>query len=83
MISFEIKEILEDLTNIESDNAVPRNVRTMIKTTIEILKNCDGCSEGITIDRSLEQLGDIAEDPNLPQHTRMQIWNLVSQLERK
>mgnify|MGYP000595570374 CR=1 FL=1 len=31
----------------------------------------------------LEEVVNIVEDPNLPQYTRMQVWSLVSQLERK
>ena len=79
----EIQEILEDLSSIESDNTVPKNVRIRIKNAIDILTNEKETNVAIKIDKSLEQLGDVADDPNLPQYTRMQIWTVVSQLEGK
>lgn len=82
MENLQIKEILEGLSLIENDNTVPKNVRIRIKRTIEILNNNES-NQDLKIDKSLEQLGDIADDPNLPQYTRMQIWSVVSQLEGK
>ena len=82
ILDSQMQQILNDLSLIENDNTVPKNVRLRIRTTKEIL-NCQETDSGLKIDKSLEQLGDIADDPNLPQYTRMQIWGLVSQLERK
>jgi len=77
-------EILEGLSLIEEDLEVPRNVRIKVKNAILILQdNSATCNLGLKIDKSLEELGDVAEDPNLAPHTRMQIWSVVSQLERK
>jgi len=35
----------------------------------------------IRIDKSLQGLDEISDDPNLSSYTRMQIWNVVSVLE--
>ncbi len=76
------QEIVKDLLSMDDDPAIPRNVRIKIKKAINILQDEQGKLD-IKVDKSLQELGDIAEDPNLPQYTRMQIWTLVSQLESK
>ncbi len=75
----ELTEVLENLEIIEKDNDVPRNIRSKVKEAIDIL-NAEGALD-LKIDKSLETLGEVADDPTVPQHTRMQIWSLVSQLE--
>ena len=76
-------EIMEGLSNIEQDGAVPKNVRIKVKTAMDILSNESEANVNMRIDRSLQELGEIAEDPNLESHTRMQIWSVVSRLESK
>ncbi len=78
-----LKEVMDDLLLIDQDLSVPKNVRVRIKKAISILSNDEEKNINIKIDRSLQELGDVAEDPNLPQYTRMQIWSVVSQLESK
>ncbi len=80
-INFE--DIMEGLIAIERDTTIPKNVRVKIKNAIEILTGSENDSMDLKIDRSLQQLGDVAEDPNIPQHARMQIWSVVSRLESK
>lgn len=77
------QEVMEGLSAIESDSAVPKNVRTKVQAAMVILSDEKEPNSDIKVDRSLQELGDVAEDPNLPQHTRMQIWSLVSRLESK
>ncbi|MBI5391383.1 UPF0147 family protein [Candidatus Woesearchaeota archaeon] len=74
--------IMEGLSAIEKDNTVPKNVRIRIKTAMELLGKEDK-KWNIRIDQSLEALGEVADDPNLPPYARMQIWSVVSQLESK
>lgn len=78
-----MQEILENLTSMDKDLAVPRNARLRIKKTISILTSEDEKNISLKIDQSLQELGDITEDPNLPQYARMQIWSVVSLLESK
>lgn len=75
-------QIVEDLCCIEEDNSVPKNVRIKIKKAIEILST-EESNLSLVISRSLEQLNEVADDANVPQYTRMQIWSIVSQLESK
>lgn len=76
-------EIMEWLNSIEKDTTVPKNVRAKVKNAMGILTDEQEVNIDMKIDRSLQELGDIAEDPNIPQHTRMQIWSVVSLLESK
>lgn len=73
-----MEDIIETLSLLEQDNTVPRNVRIRIKSAIEILQNS---SDNLRIEKSLEELGEVVEDPNVPSYARMQIWSIVSQLE--
>ncbi len=75
--------IMNDLSNIEQDNTIPKNVRVKVKAAIDMLSNELEVNINMRIDKSLQELGEITEDPNLPPHTRMQIWSVVSRLESK
>ncbi|MBS3159341.1 UPF0147 family protein [Candidatus Woesearchaeota archaeon] len=78
----EFKDIINDLESIENDLSIPKNARLKIRKTIEILSTNEK-NINLTIDRSLEELNEIADDANIPQYTKMQIWNIVSQLESR
>ena len=77
-----IPVIVEELAQIETDNATPKNVRVHIKNAIFALQQEDEQIE-VKIDRALAELGDADEDPNIPQYTRTRIWSVVSALESK
>jgi len=74
--------IMSDLSLIEADDTIPKNVRCKIKSAIDILSN-NSSNINLNIDKSIQELGEVAEDPNLPAHARMQIWSIVSQLESR
>ena len=83
MVMLKIQDVLDELSLIENDASVPRNVKSRIKNAISLLTHQTKSDMSLRIDKSLEELGDVAEDPNLPQYARMQIWSVVSQLEGK
>ncbi len=76
-----MENIIENLKIIEQDATVPRNVRSKIKSAIIALEDQNGTAEKVKIDRALQELDDLSDDPNLPSYTRTQIWNVVSTLE--
>lgn len=78
-----IQVILEDLSVIEQDMSIPKNVRQRIKIAMEFLGSGAQGSVQLNIGKSIEELGDVADDPNIPAYTKMQIWSVVSQLEQK
>ena len=83
MFGVDFEDIMEGLSAIEKDTSIPKNVRVKIKNAMSILTDEQEANMGIKIDRSLQELGDVVEDPNIPQHARMQIWSVVSRLESK
>ncbi len=76
-----IISIVTELTLIESDLTVPKNVRGHIKNAIQALQNSSQIE--VQIDRALTELGDADEDPNIPEYTRTKIWSVISALESK
>ena len=76
----DLQEILDTLENLHGDNAIPKNIRFKIKEAMNILndnqKNMD-----LRVDTSIEHLGELSDDPNLPSYSRTEIWGIVSQLE--
>ncbi len=75
-----IVEIRDILSQIEQDYGIPRNIRIKIKSACIALEE-KSKSLAVRIDRSLQELDDISDDPNIPIHTRTQIWSVVSKLE--
>lgn len=78
-----IQMIMESLAMIEEDTSVPKNVRSKIKDTMVLLLDENGKSAELKIDRVMQQLDELNDDPNLPPYTRTQIWNVVSTLSQK
>ncbi|MDP4012548.1 MAG: UPF0147 family protein [Candidatus Nanoarchaeia archaeon] len=76
-----MEDIISNLKIIEEDNTVPRNVRSKIKSAILALEEPNGKEPKVKIDKALQELDDLSDDPNLPSYTRTQIWNVVSTLE--
>lgn len=74
-----INKVTALLTQIEEDNTVPRNIRSRIRDILSVL-NGEG-EESIKLDKSLQELDLLSDDPNVPSFTRTQIWNAMSLLE--
>jgi len=74
-----INEVVDLLVQIEEDPTVSKNIRTKIREAISILNGVE--EEPIKLDKSLQHLDGLADDPNVPSYTRTQILNIVSLLE--
>ena len=70
------KEILSQIIN---DNSVPRNIRKAAEDSTNLLAK----DEEPTIKAStvISILDDISNDPNIPIHARILVWNILSELE--
>ena len=70
-------ETLKIMQEILDDRAVPRNIRAKIEEAIGKvrLNNSTSMSEAIYL------LDDISNDVNMPDHTRTDIWHLISLIE--
>jgi len=77
-----VTEVVQLLNQIEEDLAVPRNVRSRI-CSMKIMFEKDNGDIRLKIDKSLQELDEISDDPNIPSFIRTQIWNIVSLLESR
>jgi uncharacterized protein len=70
-------EMIQMMEEILSDRAVPRNIRAKVEEAIFKVKlnNATSMSEAIYL------LDDISNDVNMPDHTRTDIWHLISRIE--
>lgn len=75
-----VLEIVEILSQLKDDDCVPKNVKIRIARACTALE-CRERSLSIRVDESIQELDEVAEDTNVPVHTRTQIWDIVSKLE--
>jgi uncharacterized protein (UPF0147 family) len=75
-----LKQCVEVLERIMSDDAVPRNIRRSAESVKSILMD-QSVSEAVKAASAISILDEISNDPNIPLHTRTLIWNVASQLE--
>lgn len=75
-----LKQCVEVLERIMSDDGVPRNIRRSAENVKSILMD-EKVSEAIKAASAISILDEISNDPNIPLHTRTLIWNVASQLE--
>lgn len=73
------QQILFALKEIEDDSSTPKNVKLKIASTIKVLN--EDSEKSIKVSKALHTLEDLADDMNMQADTRMQIFNIVSQLE--
>ncbi len=72
-----IKDIIEQ---IEEDTTIPKSIKIKIKHVCLLLEDSN-FTVSVRIDKSLQCLDELEEDPNIPTYTRTQIWEIVSRLE--
>jgi len=68
------------LMRIVNDASVPRNIRRVATEAINQLR-AKNLSPGVRAANAIHVLDEISQDPNMPVHTRIAIWNIVSLLE--
>ena len=76
----EVAAVINSLNEIHSDATVPRNVRLKVGSIVNTLKKEIELS--IKVNKSLNDLDEIANDINLQSYTRTQVWNVMSLLEK-
>jgi len=85
MTDSEIKKKLEEVSllmdPIIEDTSVPRNIRRAVNEAKEKILNDSG-DVSVRLASAIYTLDDISSDVNMPFHTRTEIWNLVSELEK-
>ena len=76
-IKKEVEEIKEIMDEIIADTSVPRNIRRAIEEAKEKIAEIDA----VNIGAAIYILDDISTDINMPDHTRTEVWRLISMLE--
>ena len=76
----QISAVISSLNEIHSDSTVPRNVRVRIESIVYTLRGEVELST--KVNKSLNELVEIASDVNLQSYTRTQVWNVISLLEK-
>ncbi len=79
MTEEKLKDIIDALSELSIDLAVPKNIKSKISDMISILE--DDSELSIRINKVLNELDEIADDPNMQSYTRVQILNIASLLE--
>ena len=79
MTEEKIKEIINALSELSNDLAVPKNIKNKINHMIDILE--DDSDLSIRVNKVLSGLDEISDDTNMQAYTRIQILNIVSLLE--
>ena len=72
-------EVLEILDEILCDRAVPRNIRAKLEEASAKVKQ----GNVTTLSEAIYLLDDISNDVNMPEHTRTDIWRLISLIEEE
>lgn len=75
-----LEPIINLLGDILEDRLVPRNIKSAIENAKKDLENKDKDLD-VKTSSAISILDEITNDPNIPMHTRTQIWNAVSMLE--
>ncbi len=75
-----MEELIEELLAMIEDDSIPKNVKIKLESAIAVLKE-HTVEESIRVNKALQQLDDLSDDPNIPSYMRPQLWNIVSQLE--
>lgn len=75
----EIGGIIETLKELSEDMEIPKNVKTRIDETLDVMG--DDIDISLRIHKVLQTLEEVVEDKNLQPFSRTQIYNIISLLE--
>ena len=74
------KNVFELIDGITSDNSVPKNIKLAVSDAKNKLTNQQE-EESLRVSQAIYYLTDISNDINMPNHTRTELWNIISELE--
>ncbi len=75
-----IKQAMVMLLNIVNDASVPRNIRRAATEALNNLRD-ETLTPGVRAANAISALDMVSQDPNMPVHTRIRIWNVITLLE--
>ncbi len=77
----DFKDIIEILNEIKEDETISKNTKSKIDCTMCVLEKKGDVS--VIINRTIQELDCLLEDPGLPIYLKTQLWNIVTILESK
>jgi len=75
-----IQNVVSQLSQLELDDTIPKNIRKRISIESVALKE-NGIEADVKFNRLLSVLDELSTDPSVSSDVRAQIWHLVSILE--
>lgn len=75
-----IKQAFIILEQVSEDNTTPRNIRRAAKESVDALQLTQ-YTPAVRASNAISLLDEILQDPNMPQYTRVKLWNVMSVLE--
>ncbi len=75
----ELKELLELMKTVVTDHQVPRNIRGIVEDAMEKVSGKQVKIEDLST--AVYMMDDISKDLNIPNHTRTDVWEIISMME--
>jgi uncharacterized protein len=75
-----VEQAKEALQELLSDATVPRNIKEKLQHAFSALS--DAAKSSVNVDKAMQLLEEVADDPNLQSYIRTQIWGVASLLEK-
>ena len=75
-----IAQAMVVLGQVSEDNTTPRNIRRAAKEAADALQNQE-LTYAVRSSNAIATLDEILQDPNMPNYTRVRLWNVMSLLE--
>jgi hypothetical protein len=75
-----IRQALVVLGGISEDTTTPRNIRRAAKDSMNALQTTE-YTPAVRAANAVSLLDEILQDPNMPQYTRVKLWNVMSIIE--
>ena len=74
-----MEDIIEIMESILDDRMVPRNIRSKVEEAIAKING----NTITTLSEAIYLLDDVSNDVNMPEHTRTDIWQIISMIEEE
>ncbi len=75
-----IRQALAVLGGISEDTTTPRNIRRTAKDSMNALQSTE-FTPAVRASNAVSMVDEILQDPNMPQYTRVKLWNVMSVIE--
>ena len=75
-----IKQALVVLEEVSEDSTTPRNIRRAAKEAMNFLQGGE-FTPAVRAQNVIGILDDVLQDTNMPNYTRVRLWNIMSLIE--